>query len=109
LQQFLGEVSVTLGAKSYKSGSQEKYLSNCRIFTFSPARVNERGWFWFSAPHGLGSLRSLARQFGFSFPAVFIVRSRLGVRHESMIGWAQRGDAALLGEIVFLLAREQAL
>ena len=36
--------------KFYKRGSQEKYLSHRRIFSYFPARVNERGWFWFSAP-----------------------------------------------------------
>jgi hypothetical protein len=36
--------------KFYKRGSQEKYLSCSRIFSYFPARVNEQGWFWPSAP-----------------------------------------------------------
>jgi hypothetical protein len=34
----------------YKKGNQGKYLSRGRIFSDFPARLNEQGWFWFSAP-----------------------------------------------------------
>ena len=36
--------------KFYKRKSQEKHFANDRIFSDFPARLNERGWFWFSAP-----------------------------------------------------------
>jgi hypothetical protein len=36
--------------KFYKRKSQEKHFANDRIFSDFPARLNERGWFWSSAP-----------------------------------------------------------
>jgi hypothetical protein len=35
---------------SIKWKSQEKHFANDWIFSYFPARVNERGWFWPSAP-----------------------------------------------------------